>query len=81
MNSTEDDINRRPKSVLWRVFGQRVPRSEIVYFCQMLLIYIVVITSLVNLSRGRGPDNVWLTFLGTCLGYVLPSPRIKKTQQ
>ena len=57
-------------------FGRRVPRSEIVFFCQMILIYVVVAVSLFNLTREHGPDNLWVALLGSCLGYVLPNPSI-----
>ena len=65
---------RRP--TLWNVFGRRVPRGEIVFFCQMMLIYVVVCVSLFNLTRGHGTDNLWVALLGSCLGYVLPNPSI-----
>lgn len=69
-------IRHDRSSKFWHVFGKRVPRSEIVYFCQMLLIYVVVGVSLFNLSRGHGTDNLWVALLGSCLGYVLPNPSI-----
>lgn len=40
------------ESVLWRVFGRRVPRSEIVFVCQIILIYAVVSVSLFNFYAG-----------------------------
>ena len=73
----EEVINQNRKSVLWRVFGRRVPRSEIVFFCQMILIYVVVGVSLFNLTRGHEVDHLWVALLGSCLGYVLPNPSIE----
>lgn len=73
----QDEVTRRKrKSVLWRFFGRGVPRSEIVFLCQMVLIYVVVGVSLFNLTRGHGTDNLWVALLGSCLGYVLPNPSI-----
>ena len=63
---------------LWPVFGQRIPRSEIVFFCQMLVIYAVVAVSLFNLTRGEGSDQLWTALLSSCLGYVLPNPTLEK---
>ena len=68
------NVNRRS---IWDIFGRRVPRNEIVFFCQMILIYVVVGVSLFNLSRGHGTDNLWVALLGSCLGYVLPNPSIE----
>ena len=65
-------------SSTWRLFGHALPRSIVVYLTQTLLIYIVVITSLVNLTTGAEFHNVWIGLMSSCLGYLLPSPRIKK---
>ena len=62
----------------WHMFGRRLPRSEIVFFCQTFLIYVVVVTSLVNLTLKNGPINLWIALLGSCLGYLLPHPSIDK---
>lgn len=81
----EDDMSPRLRgksgtnsrgSVLWRVFGKKIPRSESVFICQMLLIYIVVIVSLFNLSKDNGPSHLWVALLSSSLGYTLPSPTI-----
>ena len=70
-------VSRRDRtSRMWQIFGRRVPRSEIVFLCQMILIYVVVGISLFNLTRGEGPDNLWVALLGSCLGYVLPNHSI-----
>ena len=34
----------------WNIFGHTMPKSEIVFFMQVFLIYIVVFTSIVNLT-------------------------------
>ena len=60
----------------WHMFGRKLPRSEIVFFCQTFLIYVVVVTSLVNLTLKNGPINLWIALLGSCLGYLLPHPSI-----
>lgn len=68
----------RPTTRLWAMFGRRVPRSEIVFFCQTFIIYIVVITALVNLTLQNGPINLWIALLGSGLGYLLPHPSMDK---
>ena len=71
----------RPASQrLWDVFGRRVPRSEIVFFCQTFIIYVVVVTSLVNITLQNGPLNLWIALLGSGLGYLLPHPSLDKPQ-
>ena len=33
----------------WKFCGAKFPKEEITYFCQVLMVYIVVITNIVNL--------------------------------
>jgi hypothetical protein len=48
------DQGRRHSNSRWTLLGTSLPKSEIVYFCQMLLVYVIVITSIVNLSTNSG---------------------------
>lgn len=61
----------------WCCSGHIVPKAQIVYFCQVILVYIVVLTSTVNISLGIGDQNIWIILLSSTLGYLLPSPSIK----
>lgn len=55
-----------------------VPRPEVVIFvAQVFLLFIVVITSLANLTLDNGNTNLWTMVLTSCLGYMMPSPHIK----
>lgn len=76
MNDDEETQTNR-RSRLWNVFGRDLPRGEIVFFCQITLVYVVVIVSLVNLSTAQGPTQLWTALLGSCLGYALPAPSIR----
>ena len=61
----------------WCCSGSRVPRAEIVYLCQIVLILIVVIASIYNLTTERGDQQLWTALLSSCMGYLLPNPSIK----
>ena len=63
---------------LWRVMGRRVPKQEIVFACQMVVILTVVVASLYNLTRGGSRSELWTALLSSCLGYMLPNPKIKR---
>ena len=57
-------------------------RADIVVFsAQVLLLFIVVITSLVNLTLNYGNTNLWTMVLTSCLGYMLPHPRLKSSKE
>lgn len=64
-------------SGVWTIFGRAIPRAEIEYFCQILLIYIVVIACLVNLAIGKHAE-LFQSLLGLCLGAILPAPHFKR---
>ena len=71
-----DNTSRNSEN--WRLFGTNVTRSEVVYITQVILIYIIVITCIVNLSFKVGDSNLWTALLSSCLGYLLPNPTLKK---
>lgn len=58
--------------------GKKMPKSEFVFFVQVLLIYIVVITSIVNLTINGDEGKLWTALLSSSLGYLLPNPSLKK---
>ena len=62
----------------WTVGAKKIPKSEIVFFSQTIIIFTVIIACIYNLSRSdRKDENIWTTLLASCLGYMLPNPSIK----
>ncbi|CAC5392640.1 unnamed protein product [Mytilus coruscus] len=43
----------------WCFFEQNVPKAEIVCFCQMTIVFIIVIAAVVNLSTQNGSIELW----------------------
>jgi len=69
-------------SVNWTMLGKKVPRSEIVYLCQVLILFTVILTSIYNLSTGGGTDsNLWTSLLCSSLGYLLPNPTLNRSEK
>jgi len=58
--------------------GKKMPKSELMFFFQVLLIYIVVITSIVNLTINGDDGKLWTALLSSSLGYLLPNPSLRK---
>ena len=54
----------------WNICGRFIPKDEIVFFIQVALIYIVVITSIVNLIVGSENTHLWIALLSSSLGYI-----------
>ena len=53
----------------------------IIFIAQVVLLFIVVITSLVNLTVGNENTNLWTMVLTSCLGYMMPNPRFKSGER
>jgi hypothetical protein len=47
----------------WQLMGKILPKSEIVYFCQMLIVYVIIVTSIVNLLLQNQKNELWITLL------------------
>ncbi len=65
----------------WKFFGKRVPKAEIVFGSQVIMLYIVIIVCLVNLTLGNGDSNLWTALLSSSLGYMLPAPTLKSVKR
>lgn len=63
----------------WILWGRAVPKSEIVFFTQAFVIFIVIISAIINISLGTKSDT-WLVLLSTSVGAVLPNPKIKNSR-
>lgn len=56
---------------------ERIVKNRFAFFAQILVVYIIIITSLVQISL-RSPDKeLWLILLSSSIGYILPSPGLK----
>ena len=70
--------NASTKSEQWYCLSGKVrPKSQVVYISQIIIIYIIILTCIINLSIGNGDKTLWCTLLASCLGYILPNPSIK----
>lgn len=60
----------------WVLLGRVFPKAEIVFFSQIIILYIIIITCIINLSLGNGSE-MWLILLSTSIGAILPNPKLK----
>ena len=75
MEETPSDTGSEPK---WTVLGKKCQKSCLVFLCQIVIIYIVIIACIINLSVQNGESTLWTALLSSCLGYILPSPTLKR---
>ena len=54
----------------------KTAKNPLTFFTQIIVVYMIIITSLVQISL-RSPDKeLWLILLSSSIGYILPSPRL-----
>jgi hypothetical protein len=63
---------------VWNVCGYHMPKLEVVYFSQIVILYIVIIICLINLSVQHAEVELWCSLLSASIGYLLPNPSLKK---
>ena len=64
----------------WTLFGSKFSRMALVFLCQIIILYISIITCFVNLTACNGPNELWITVLSLSLGTILPSPKVRKSK-
>ena len=62
----------------WHFFGTECPKEEIVFTCQVIVLYTVIVVSIFNLTIGLGDSTLWTALLSSSLGYLLPNPSLKR---
>ena len=73
----KSDSETRSSEERWHSLETRVPKAEILYFSQMLIVYVIIITSITNLSLQNGWTELWISLLISCIGEALPNPKLK----
>ena len=62
----------------WHLFGPECTKEEIVFFCQVIILYMVIVVSIYNLTVGHDDSTLWTALLSSSLGYLLPNPSVKR---
>lgn len=50
--------------------------NAVTFYSQIFIVVIVVLACLINLSLKIEPQTLWITLLTSCVGYILPNPRL-----
>ena len=62
----------------WKCFGKNIPKAEIIFFSQVMMIYIIILSCIFNLTYKSSYTELWVSLLSYCLGCLLPTPYITK---
>lgn len=73
-----DDQNHERRS--WKFCNKiTLPRSEVVFFTQMVAVMLIIVISSVKLgfySNKCEDKNIWIILLSSTVGYILPNPHL-----
>ena len=71
----------------WNMLGSKVPKTEIVYFSQIFILLVIILACILNLSvpalrsaENGAPIELWIILLSTCMGCILPTPKLKSSK-
>ena len=53
------DAQSEEDSTPWHLFGTVCPKEEIVFLCQVLVLFTVILISIYNLTKGHENSNLW----------------------
>ena len=59
----------------------RIVKNRFTFFAQIIVVYMIIITSLVQISLRIPDKELWLILLSSSIGYILPSPGLKIRKQ
>ena len=62
----------------WHLFDTECPKEEIVFLCQVVILYTVILVSIYNLTIEHGDSTLWTALLSSSLGYLLPNPSMER---
>ena len=74
----EDDEIDAKTTDGWHIFGREWPKEEIVFLCQVIILYTVIVVSIYNLTVAHDDSTLWTALLSSSLGYLLPNPSLKR---
>jgi len=56
---------------------KRERREQIVYCCQLVVVFTIILTALVNLTFVESDTCLWTGLISGALGYLVPNPSIR----
>jgi hypothetical protein len=77
LSSQHSPDHHSSTSSKWHFCGHVFPRSEIVFFIQVTMVFIVATVSIINITMQHPDSQLWIALLSSSVGYLLPSPNLK----
>ena len=79
---TLQSISSRDSSVsnsAWRICNQKMPKDEVVFLCQVLVLFTVLCCSLYNLTTKDEKSPLWISLLNASIFVMCPNPSLGRS--
>jgi len=60
--------NHSNTKAVWMICGKVCSKDALTYLSRMIVLYIITIVSCLNLTLGKGPQEIWITLISVSLG-------------
>lgn len=74
----KDTCNRSVDDDKWNFGCCRLDRRCVQYFAQLALLSVCISTSLYQVSTNSNNREFWISLLSSCVGVIVPNPKLKK---
>lgn len=61
----------------WKFSNRTYSKSLLKFVAQTILIYIIILTSILNISLKNGNENIWIGLLSYSIGVMMNAPKLK----
>lgn len=62
----------------WELCCSSVYKSEVVFFCQILFLFIILIFSMVQIVMKANNIEIYFSLISTIIGVLIPQPKMNK---
>ena len=71
----EEDIKSK-----WQLCCSSVYKSEVVFFCQILFLFTILIFSMVQITIKANNIEIYFSLISTIIGVLIPQPKMSKSE-
>ena len=62
----------------WDLCCSSVYKSEVVFFCQILFLFTILIFSMVQITMKANNIEIYFSLISTIIGVLIPQPKMSK---
>lgn len=64
----------------WDLCCSSVYKAEVVFFCQILFLFTILIFSMVQITMKANNIEIYFSLISTIIGVLIPQPKMSKSE-